>query len=89
MAARSINAYRAGQVSVGIDVGARHVVLLGEALDLVDKRDDGLELLVGLAQGGLELGMSINQALDLLQGVHNKHVNQVLAGAVQPIIKWL
>jgi hypothetical protein len=40
--------YSAGQVGVWVDVGSRHIVLLGKALDLVDKSNNGLEFLVSL-----------------------------------------
>ena len=51
------------KVGVWVDGGAGHVVLLGKALALVDESDDGVELLVSLAQGGFELGMGVNQTL--------------------------
>ena len=38
--------------------------MLGKALALVDEGDDGVELLVSLAQGGLELGVGIDQTLE-------------------------
>ena len=41
----------------------------------MDESNDGLELLVGLAKGSLELGMSINEALDFIKGVNNEHVD--------------
>merc|ERR1719447_927075 len=77
-----------GQVGVGVDGGAGHVVLLGELLSVMDEGDDGSELLVCLPEGGLELSVRIDQALDLLQGVDNEHVDQVLTGAVQPVVEW-
>ena len=74
--------YRSSQIGVGVDISARNVVLLSKAFDLMNESNDSLELLVGLSKGSLELGMSINQALDLVQCVHDEHVHQVLAGAV-------
>ena len=63
--------------------------MLGELLDLSDECDDGLELLVGLAEGRLELGVGVDQTLDLVQSVDDKHVDQVFAGAVQPVVEGL
>ena len=77
----------AGQVSVGVDGGSWNVVLLGEVLAVLDEGDDGGELLVGLAKGRLELGVGIDQALDLLQSVHDEHVHQVLPRPVQPVVE--
>ena len=81
--------YVSSEVGVWVDGGAGHVELLGKVLDLLDERHDGLELLVGLAQRGLELTVGVDQALDLVEGVHDEHVNQVLAGTVKPVVEWL
>ncbi len=35
----------------------------------------------------LELRMRVNQALDLVQGVDDEHVHQVLARTVQPVVE--
>ncbi len=53
----------------------------------MNQRDDGVELLVSLAQGRLELRMRVNQALDLVECVHDEHVDKVLARAVQPVVE--
>ncbi len=60
-----------------------------KVFDLVNEADDGLELLVGLGEGGLELGVGVDQALDLIQSVNNEHIDQVLAGSVQPVVEGL
>merc|ERR1719186_2238023 len=78
----------AGQVGVWVDGGAGHVVLLSKLLAVVDKGDNGSELFVRLTESGLELSVRIDQALDLLQSVDDEHINQVLAGAVQPVVEW-
>merc|ERR1719447_1734311 len=77
----------AGQVSVWVDGGAGDVILLGKLLTVVDEGDDRGEFLVRLTKGGLELRMRVNQALDLLKSVDNEHVDQVLAGSVQPVVE--
>merc|ERR1712018_1119381 len=77
----------AGQVSVWIDGGAGDVILLGKLLTVVDEGDDRGELLVRLTKGGLKLRVRVNQALDLLKSVDDEHVDQVLAGAVQPVVE--
>ena len=87
--AEKFKTYGSGEVGVGVDVGSGNVVLLGKAFHLVNEGNDGLEFLVGLAQGGLELSVGIDQALDLVQGVHDEHVDQVLTGAIQPVVKGL
>ena len=33
--------------------------------------------------------MSVDESLDLLDGVYDEHVHQVLAGAVQPVVERL
>lgn len=33
--------------------------------------------------------MSVNQSLDFFNSVDDEHVNQILAGSIQPVIKWL
>lgn len=73
-----------GKRGVGVLQAARDLVLLDDGLDLVHEADDGLVLLVGLAQRGLEARVRVHQPRDLLDGVHYEHVHQVLAGAVQP-----
>ena len=78
-----------GEVGVGVDGGAGDVELLGEVLDLLDERHDGLELLVGLAQRRLELAVRVDQPLDLVEGVHDEHVHQVLARPIQPVVEGL
>jgi hypothetical protein len=35
------------------------------------------------------LTVSINQALNFLDCVYNEHVDQILAGSIQPVIEWL
>ena len=55
----------------------------------MDEADDGLELLVGFRKCGLELSVGVDQTLDLVQGVHDEHVDQVLAGSVQPVVERL
>ena len=45
-----------------------------------NKPNDSSELLVGLPEGGLELGVGVDKPLDLLQGMHDEHVHQVLPG---------
>ena len=82
-------AYISREVGVWVDGGAGHVELLGEVFDLLDEGHDGLELLVGLAERGLELSVGVDQALDLVEGVHDEHVHQVLAGPVQPVVERL
>merc|ERR1719420_1903970 len=64
------------QVGVGVDGGAGNVVLLGEGFTLVDESDDGGELFVSLSQSGLELCVSINETVDLVQSVNNEHIDQ-------------
>lgn len=44
-----------------------------------------LVLIVSLAQCGLEPGVRVHQAGDLLDGVHYEHIHQIFAGAVQPV----
>ncbi len=61
----------------------------GKVFDLVNEADDRLELLVGLREGGLELGVGVNQALDLVQSVNDEHVDQVFAGSIQPVVEGL
>ena len=48
-----------------------------------------MELLVGLAKGGLELAVGVDQALDLVQRVHDEQVDKVLAGSVEPVVEGL
>lgn len=43
-----------------------------------------LVFLVSLSEGGLEASVSVHEAGDLLDGVHDEHVHQVLPGAIQP-----
>ena len=66
---------------------AGYLVLLDSGLHLVHEADDGLVLLVGLAQRGLEARVRVQQAGDLLHGVHDEHVHEVLARAVQPVVE--
>ena len=81
--------YVSCQIRVRVDGGSGHVVLPGKVLHVLDECDDGLELLVGLAQGRLELRVRVDQALDLVQSVHDEHVDKVLAGAVKPVVEGL
>ena len=67
-------------------VGELQAVLLTQALRLVGERVDGRELLVGLGQRGLELLVGVDQALDLVHAVHDEHVDEVLARALQPVV---
>ena len=82
-------AYISSEIGVGIDGGAGHAELLGKVLDLLDERHDGLELLVGLAERRLELAVGVDEALDLVHCVHDEHVHEILAGAVQPVVERL
>ena len=79
----------ASQVGVRVEGSSGDVELSGEVLDFVDEADDGLELLVGFRKCGLELSVGVDQTLDLVQGVHDEHVDQVLAGSVQPVVERL
>jgi len=45
------------------------------------------KLLICLPEGCLELRMRINQSLDLVQGVDDEHIDQVLPSSVQPVVK--
>ncbi len=81
--------YLRRQTGVGVVQAAGHLVLAGDGLDLADQADDRLVLLVGLAQRRLELLVRVQQALDLLHGVHDEHVDQVLARTVQPVVERL
>ena len=81
--------YVASQVGVRVEGSSGDVELSGEVLDFVDEADDGLELLVGFRKSGLELSVGVDQTLDLVQGVHDEHVDQVLAGSVQPVVERL
>lgn len=69
--------------------GAGDLVLLGGVLHFCDQGSDGLVLLVGLTQRGLELTVGVDESLDLLDGVHNEHVHQVLASTIQPVVERL
>lgn len=73
-----------GKSSVWVLQSTRYLVLLHNRLDLVYQVHYSLVFLVGLSQSGLEAGVGVHQAGDLLDGVHDEHVHQVLACAVQP-----
>ena len=75
------------KVGVRVDGSPGNVVLPREVLAIVDEGDDRVELLVRLAQGRLELRVRVNQALDLVEGVDDEHVDQVLPGSVQPVVE--
>lgn len=62
-------------------------MLLNNAFNFSDEPHNALVLLVSLSQGGLEVGMSVDESLDLLHGVHDEHVHQVLASSVQPVVE--
>ena len=81
--------YVSCQIRVRVDGGSGHVVLPGKVLHVLDEGHDGLELFVGFSQCGLELSVSVDQALDLVQSVNNEHVNQIFARSVEPIIEGL
>ena len=55
--------YLCGEGGVGVLVDPTDAVLLGEACHLLDQPDDGLELLVRLPQGLLELLVGVDEAL--------------------------
>jgi hypothetical protein len=57
------NTYVSCQVSVRVKSSSGNIELSCKVFNLVNEADDGLELLVSLGKGGLELGVSINQAL--------------------------
>ena len=84
-----IKTHVSGQICVWVDGRSGHVELLGDTIDLFDERHDRLELFVGLSQGRLELGMSVDQTLDLVESVNDEHVDQVLSSSVQPVVEWL
>lgn len=69
--------------------GSGDLVFLGSVLNLSDQGSDSLVLLVSLSQRGLELVVGIDQALDLLNGVYDEHVNKVFAGSIQPVVEGL
>jgi len=77
----------------GLDARVRVVVELqavlgADALSLLGQCVDGAVLLVGLGQRGLELLVGVDQALDLVDCVHDEHVHEVLSGSVQPVVVW-
>lgn len=81
--------YLSSEGGVWVVEGAWYLVLLCSVLDLSDQGGDGLVLFVGLPEGGLELVVGIDEPLDLLNGVDDEHVHQVLTGTVQPVVKRL
>ena len=74
---------------VGILDSSWDLVLGGQADDLLHQADDGVVLLVGFAQSGLELAVGVQKTLDLVHGVHDEHVDQILPGPVQPVVERL
>lgn len=67
---------------------AGDLVLVHNALHFAYKSHDDIVLLVGFAEGGLELVMGVHEALDFLHGVDDEHVDQIFAGAIQPVVEW-
>lgn len=64
-----------------------NLVLADDALDFADEAHDDVVLLVGLAERRLELIVRLHQALDLFHRVHDEHVDEILASAVQPVVE--
>ena len=78
-----------GEAGVGVLQSAGDLVLTRQHLHLLHQVHHRVVLLVGLPERGLELLVRLDQALDLLHGVHDEHVDQVLTGAVQPVVERL
>lgn len=103
-----------GDGGVGVVAPQLDAVEVGDALRLALDAQDGLALLVGVGQGGLELVVGGDEALrdadtsseaapggsqpsseappapphlDLLDGVDDEHVLQVLHGALHPVVE--
>lgn len=76
-----------GQRGVRVLQAAGYLVLLDNGLHLANQVHNEVELLVGLAQRRLELIVRLDQALDLLHGVNDEHVHQILARAIQPVVE--
>ena len=81
--------YLGRQTGVRVVQSSRNLVLPGDGFHLLNKSDDGLVLLIGFSKRGFELFMSVQKALNLLHGVNNEHVHQILTGAIQPIVERL
>lgn len=64
-------------------------MLFGNRFDLSNEANNRLVLLIRFAESGFELLMGVEQALDLLHGVDDEHVHQVLAGSIEPVVEWL
>lgn len=79
--------YVCRQGGVGVLQSSGYLVLLDNGLHFPDQADDALVLLVGLAEGGLEVRVRVDQPLDFLHGVHDEHVDEVLARAIQPVVE--
>lgn len=46
-----------------------------------------LILLVSFTESGLETSMSVHKTGDFFDGVHDEHIDEILAGSVQPLMK--
>lgn len=74
---------------VGILETTRHLVFLDGLLNFTDKIDNRVVFLISLSKGGLELAVGIQQALNFFHCVDNKHINEVLSGAIEPVVEGL
>lgn len=81
--------YLGSETSVGVVDSSRNAVLARDGFNLLNQADNRLVLLVRLAQRRFELFVSVQETLDLFHRVHDEHVDQIFASAVQPIVEWL
>lgn len=81
--------YLGRQAGVGVVQSAGDAVLFGDRFHLLNQSDDGLVFFVSLAEGGFELFVGVQQALDLLHRVDDEHVDQILTCSIEPVVERL
>ena len=81
--------YLSRKTGVWIVQATGDAVLTGNRLDLLNQTNDRLVFLVRLAERGFKLFVSIQQALDFFHRVNDKHVDQILACSIQPVVERL
>ena len=79
--------YSAGQVGVGVDVGSRHIVLLGKALNFVDKSNNGLEFLVSLTLNFGSNWIKLDQIGSII--IKLDQIGSIIIKLDQTGLKWI
>ena len=62
--------------------------LSGDLGSFSHEADDVVFFLLGLWERGLELLMSLDQALDLLNRVDDEHVLEIFFCSFHPVVEW-